>query len=255
PRPVRATGQRLVLGTEIRHELARRVGLHLALDRAVVGKIVGVEEAVEERMHVGREGGHLLERLRALPRAAPREKLRVARAVADVLDDRHALRERAFGGDERGYLALRVDPAIGLGAMLARRKVDTARLEGTSRLLEQAMHDERARSRRVVERVHGQKRYMRSGLRMPSGSKAFFRRRWILATAGCSGWKTPIERSPPRNSVACPPILSAVERTVSTSRSPPAQRSPPPHSMSCAPPVAIGSAVCGTERRQSVRAD
>ena len=73
-------------------------------------------------------------------------------------------------------------------------------------------------ARRILDPVgelglHGQKSYMRPGLRMPAGSNASLRRLWILASAGRSGWKMPSAPLPPRKMVACPPSRSTVERS------------------------------------------
>src|SRR5512134_1967848 len=44
--------------------------------------------------------------------------------------------------------------------------------------------------------------YIQPGLRMPEGSKTCFKLRCSFISTGESGWKTPADRSPRRNSVA-----------------------------------------------------
>ena len=73
---------------------------------------------------------------------------------------------------------------------------------------------------------------------MCDGSNAAFKRSWILAMAGASGWNTPTPLSPPRNSVAWPPTaVTALRmlRAVAASLSALSQRCAPPHSISCSP--------------------
>ena len=50
---------------------------------------------------------------------------------------------------------------------------------------------------------------------MPAGSNSAFRRRWIAASAGGSGWNVE-RRSPPRNCVAWPPAASTRDRSLSS---------------------------------------
>ena len=63
---------------------------------------------------------------------------------------------------------------------------------------------------------------------MPHGSNAALSRSWSLRTAGGRGWNTSRVRSPPRNSVACPPARSAAARTSSAGVSVRSQRNAPP---------------------------
>src|SRR5258708_12826323 len=138
--------------------------------------------------------------------------------------------------------------------MLVRGEVHLPRLEGHFELFEEAAHDERARAGRVVEGVHGrQKSYMRPGLRMPAGSNASFRRRWIFMSAAGSGWNTPIALSPPRKSVAWPPRRSAVERMFIGSRSPLTHPSPPPPSPTCPSPVVMTAPVSAPHTPHTIR--
>jgi len=48
---------------------------------------------------------------------------------------------------------------------------------------------------------------------MPSGSKASLSSRWMRASAGAGGVKTPADLSWPRKIVACPPAATAASRT------------------------------------------
>src|SRR5262249_2085044 len=99
--------------------------------------------------------------------------------------------------------------------------------------------------------LHQRSAYIRPRLKTPCGSNSAFRRAWIRAVAGGSGWNTPASFSPPRNSVAWPPTRDARSRIACAGACDLSQRKLPPHSTRLRPSSQSCGVTEGTEGRQS----